>query len=171
VTIVKRETLTDYVGSYIANTFSDGHVETDPANRPLSKEDVQRQIRDAEALKRAKATLANERVRYTKTQAQLLSPNSQQISRAVFDVIAGGLVTKSMTDTIRQFALFAQTATADVGNVSALLSNVPLGGEVVGGDLADEYIPTAARAVPKTSLIGAFSVKLTPPDLRREFNG
>ena len=36
-------TKTDYIGTYTEYTFDDGHVETDPPNRPIYKEDVQLQ--------------------------------------------------------------------------------------------------------------------------------
>lgn len=33
---------TDYAGTYTLYTYADGHTETDPVGRPLSREDVQR---------------------------------------------------------------------------------------------------------------------------------
>ena len=39
--IVKTETKSDYVGTYTAYTYTDGHVETNPVSRPKYKEDVQ----------------------------------------------------------------------------------------------------------------------------------
>ena len=42
---MKSETRTDFVGTYTAYLFADGHVETDPPGRPQSREDAQRERR------------------------------------------------------------------------------------------------------------------------------
>lgn len=42
---MKRETRTDFVGTFVAYIYDDGHVETDPPGRPISREDAQRQRR------------------------------------------------------------------------------------------------------------------------------
>lgn len=40
---LRTEVRTDAKGSYTAYVYADGHTETDPPNRPLSREDLQRQ--------------------------------------------------------------------------------------------------------------------------------
>jgi hypothetical protein len=40
---VSKETRTDFVGTYTAYIYPDGHTETDPPGRPMTREDVQRQ--------------------------------------------------------------------------------------------------------------------------------
>jgi hypothetical protein len=166
--IIKKEFRTDVAGTYIANIFADGHVETDPPNRPFSKEDLQRKIRNDEALRRAKSTLSNERGRYTKSTNQLAAPNAQQIARAEFDVITGGLILRPLTDAIRNFSSFATTSTASRGQVDDVVSNVALGGEVIGGEPEDEFVSTAVKTQQKVSEGAGFAVERLPPELRRE---
>jgi|GEM_PF-4412942 len=143
--IVKTEFRTDAAGTYQAFIYDDGHTETDPIGRPKSKEDLQRELRDAEALKRAKSTLANEHTRFTRTSSQLLAPTAQQIARAEFDVIAGGLLTREFNDAIRTFTEFASTSTATQDQTTLLASTVSLGGEMANGE-GTEYIPDIVRA-------------------------
>lgn len=166
-TIVSRATLSDAAGLYLAYTFSDGHIETDPPNRPVSKEDLQRQIRDKLAQTKATQSLANDRGRYTKTQAQQLAPNAQQIARAEFDVIAGGLVVKPLTDAVRNFSQFAPTATAHEGQVDQLISSVPLGGPLEGGK-GIEYVPEHVVAAEQTTKHDNYAIERRPLELRRE---
>lgn len=54
--IVSTTTETDYLGSYVRYVYDNGHVETDPAGRPVFREDAQR-LAGAEA-KRKLAPMA-----------------------------------------------------------------------------------------------------------------
>lgn len=166
-TIVSRATLSDAAGLYTAYTFSDGHVETDPPNRPLSKEDLQRQIRDQLAQTKATQSLANDRGRYTKSQAQKLAPNAQQIARAEFDVITGGLVTKALSTAIRNFTQFAPTATAQEGQVGLLVSSVPLGGDLDDPN-AVEYASIEVLAAEQGTSHKNYAIERRPLELKRE---
>jgi hypothetical protein len=169
-TIIKTEFRTDVAGTYLAHVFSDGHTETDPPNRPLSKEDLQRQIRDAAALDKSKAMLANEHTRYTRSPAQKAAPNAQQIARDEFNTIAGGSLIKSFNDAINASVQFAVTASAPAGQVEGLIATVPLGGELPPGDGAVEFITEVARAAPPASAGNAFTYGRAPVELRRGLN-
>jgi hypothetical protein len=163
--IIKQEFRTDAAGMYIAYVYDDGHTETDPIGRPLSKEDLQRKMRDDEALARAKSTLVNERARVTGRGALGSSPNAQQIARAEFDIIAGGLLTRDFNDMVRKLSEFAPTATATSAQVDTVVGTVSLGGEVVGGN-AIEFIPMAVRATPESVTGRGFTVARSPVELR-----
>lgn len=125
--IVTREVLTDAAGSYVRYVFADGHVETSPPGRPTSKEDLQRELRIAEALKNAKKTLK-------KTRTVEDSRLARQIARSEFDTTGAAAVIGAFTAALRRQSEFATTATAPAAAVDGLLSNASLGGDVKSPD-------------------------------------
>lgn len=164
--IISTQVLSDAAGFYTAYTYADGHVETSPPNRPVSKEDLQRQIRDQLAQANATKALTNDRARYTKTAAQLVAPNAQQIARAEFNVVAGGLVTKPLSDTIRDFTVFAATATATEGHADQLVETVSLGGTLASGDAVEYASPEVVAAAQDTTQDN-YAVERRPLELVR----
>lgn len=166
LSITSRRTLSDAAGMYIAYTYSDGHVTTDPPNRPVSREDLQRQVRDTIAQQQATQSLIGERARYTKNQAQQLAPNAQQIARAEFDVINGGLVTAGVSKAIRNFTKFAGTATASTDYLDQVVSTVSLGGELTNPGI--EFVPPYPADTEQTITRENFAVMRHPPELRRD---
>lgn len=166
LTIISRRTLSDAAGTYTAYTYADGHITTDPPNRPVSKEDLQRQVRDKLAQDQATRSLANDRARFTKTQAQQLAPNAQQIARAEFDVINGGLVTAGISKAIRTFTKFAATATAPDAYTDQVVASVALGGELVKG--GTEFVATTPLDANQVIETNNYAVVRHPLELRRE---
>lgn len=164
--IISRRTLSDAAGTYIAYTYADGHVTTDPPNRPVSREDLQRQVRDTIAQQKATQSLTGERARYTKNQAQMLAPNAQQIARAEFDVINGGLVTVGVSNAIRNFTKFAGTATASTDYTDEVVSTVPLGGELINPGV--EFVPPYPADTEQPIVKENFAIMRHPPELRRD---
>jgi hypothetical protein len=141
-TIVSTTEATDVAGVYTVYTYSDGHTDTNPPNRPYSKEDLQRQIRDQLAQVLATQSLANEQARYTSLAVQQNAPNVQEIARAEFDVINGNLVLQPFPDAIANFSEFASTATALPGPIQQLVSTLSLGGYLNNdNDNNIEYVP------------------------------
>lgn len=166
LSITSRRTLSDAAGTYIAYTYSDGHVTTDPPNRPVSREDLQRQVRDTIAQQQATQSLIGERARYTKNQAQQQAPNAQQIARAEFDVINGGLVTAGVSKAIRNFTKFAGTATASTDYLDQVVSTVSLGGELTNPGI--EFVPPYPADTEQTITRENFAVMRHQPELRRD---
>lgn len=164
--IISRRTLSDAAGAYIAYTYADGHVTTDPPNRPISREDLQRQVRDTIAQQKATQSLTGERARYTKNQAQLLAPNSQQIARAEFDVINGGLVTAGVSNAVRNFTKFASTATATKDYLNEVVTTASLGGELVNPGI--EFVPPYPADTEQAIVRENFAIERHPPELRRD---
>jgi len=141
-TIVSTSEASDIAGVYTVYTYSDGHTSTNPPNRPFSKEDLQRQIRDQLAQVLATQSLANEQARYTSLAVQNDAPNVQEIARAEFDVINGNLILQPFPDAIANFSQFADTATSLPGPVSQLVSSISLGGYLVNASPTSiEYVP------------------------------
>lgn len=163
--IIKREVRADVLGTYYAFIYDDGHTETYPANRPVSREDYQRMIRNEEALKRASDAMAAEKTRYLRAGA---GASNEQIRRAEFDSLGGRIVTQQYGDAIQKRSVLADTATASKSYVDDLLSTVDLGGPVVGANAgkkreyytADSKVslqPIAytggVRALPNTNMV------------------
>ena len=166
LTIVKRRTQSDAAGTYTEYTYSDGHITTDPPNRPVSREDLQRQVRDTIAQQKATQSLIGERARYTKNQAQKQAPNAQQIARAEFDVINGNLVTAGVSKAVQNFTKFAGTATATTDYLDQVVSTVSLGGELATPGV--EFIPPYPADTEQAITRENFAVMRHPPELRRE---
>ena len=165
-TVVKTQTLSDAAGLYTAYTYSDGHVQTSPPNRPVSKEDLQRQVRDQLAQANATAALTNDRSRFTKTTAQLAAPNAQQIARAEFDVVAGGLVTAPLSNAINNFSKFSGSATSTESHETQLISTVPLGGSL-NDPTAVEYVAPEVIAAAQPTQHENYAVQRLPLQLVR----
>lgn len=125
---------TDIAGSYVAYTFADGHVETDPPGRPLFKEDLQRNRRIEVSKTRSLAILAAE-----KTKGSSLLPSS--ILRNNADVVNGSVLIMPYLQQIQKISNIAETSTAAAGQVTSLLQTVPIGGKVIGDNAgaAPEY--------------------------------
>ena len=171
-TIVSITEATDVAGIYTVYTYSDGHTDTNPANRPFSKEDLQRQIRDQLAQTLATQSLANEQARYTSLAVTQDAPNSQEIARAEFDVINGNLVLQPFPDAIANFGLIAPTASATPGQASQLVSSISLGGYLTGDDEnAVEYVPPevfATAAQSQTQVNPNYAAQAYPLQLERD---
>lgn len=57
-TLLREEIRTDAAGNYTAYVYADGHTETNPPGRPLSKEDLQRQRLQAASKADARTAVA-----------------------------------------------------------------------------------------------------------------
>jgi hypothetical protein len=101
----KRETRTDAAGTYVAYTYADGHIETEPPGRPLYPEDIQRQRR------RQAAPV----------------PTSGDREAAAQDATAASLVEFRSTCSI--LGTMSTTATAAKPTKDDLLGNIGLGDE------------------------------------------
>lgn len=156
--IVKREYKTDFVGSYVVFTYDDGHKETQPENRPMSREDVQRQIRQEEAERYATKALAIERTRYTKTEAQQNSEVASAIGRQEFDALSGRTVSEEFSQGVEAVSRVARTATSSAAVASTVVATLSLGSPVVGpraGQRPEYTADTAATAAYKPGRFAA----------------
>ncbi len=142
-TLFKKETRTDYAGTYTAYIYSDGHIETDPPHRPTSKEDAQRQRRVDAMKKRAIAILASERA------AKGLSTLPVNVKRENLDTVAGKVLLSNYHDVLHKISEIAPTSTAADGSIQTLRTQVGLGGKVVG-KRAGERVPYDLNDVPHT---------------------
>lgn len=118
----------DYVGDYISYIFADGHIETDPPNRPKFKEDVQRSRKVEVARQRAQAILAAERSKYGFNNVVL--PDS--VVRENANVVTGSVILRPYLEQLRKLSDTADTFTASRGLIESLVTTVPIGGKVVG---------------------------------------
>ncbi len=141
-TLVSKETRTDIAGTYTAYIYADGHVETDPPGRPLSKEDLQRQRKAQVATDRAKKMIAAERAKFGALGDSI--PN--QTLRDNLTAVSSKIVLEPFHKFLHAVAQVSDTATVpqtDGGHVDRLLTSVPLGGRVVGDHARQrpEYAP------------------------------
>jgi len=123
----KKETRQDYVGTYTAYLYADGHIETEPPNRPQSKEDVQRKRRVAMTKQKAVAMLAAERARLgtsSSTPASVVQQNATVTPGTVFYAQYNALLHK--------ISQLSGTATSFMDQVGSLLYTVGLGGYIIG---------------------------------------
>lgn len=149
--IVRQETRQDAAGSYIAYVYADGHVETDPAGRPLTKEDLQRQRRTEIAQAQTLQALAADRARF----GIVLEPNAVQRDKAV--TVSAKVATKDYSTFLHAVSELSGTSTTPAmkgGPVDQALTSVSIGGDVVGApkyrapsDLgkADQSIPAELK--------------------------
>jgi hypothetical protein len=96
----------------------------------------------------------------------MLAPNAQQIARAEFDVINGGLVTVGVSNAIRNFTKFAGTATASTDYTDEVVSTVPLGGELINPGV--EFVPPYPADTEQPIVKENFAIMRHPPELRRD---
>jgi hypothetical protein len=122
---IKTTVLTDFVGSYVAYTYADGHVETDPPGRPTSKEDVQRLRKRQAATDNTKSFLAAE-------QAKNGAGLSVDLVRDGATAAIGRLLDKEYHETVDATSTMLQTVVADSQFRQQVIDNADLGGDIVG---------------------------------------
>jgi len=150
----RKEIRVDYIGPYTAYVYADGHVETEPPQRPMSKEDVQRTRRVDVTQNRAIAMLSSERAKLG-----LVTANTPAaIVRQNADSVTGKILFDQFQALLHGISDVAQTATTFAGYADTLLNTVSLGGRVVGAmaGLRPEY------DVPSTPVVEDESI--TPRD-------
>jgi hypothetical protein len=123
-TLIRSETRTDFIGSYTAYIYSDGHVETEPAGRPIFKEDYQRQRAIALSQSDASNSIAAAKIAATTT--------SQASTRELTGFIATAGIFDDLRQTQTTLATLLTASTASDDDKATLLSQVPAGGDVVG---------------------------------------
>lgn len=161
--IVKREYKTDYVGSFVVFTYDDGHKETQPPNRPMSREDVQRKVRQDEAAIYATKALAIERSRYTKSPDQLNSDVASAIARQEFDGLSGRTVSEEFSQGVEAVSRVARTSTAGAAVASTVVATLSLGSPVVGDNAGQRPEYTADTLAAATYKPGRFSAAANHP--------
>ena len=128
--LIKTETRQDYVGPYTAYIYADGHVETDPPNRPQSREDVQRARLATLAQQQTSAALAANKS--AAGQNAITPPMIVQENLAV----APGLVAfPSFEEVLHDIETIAASSTSFLSEDSLLLNTVSLGGNIPGVDV------------------------------------
>ena len=133
---VSKVTLTDYVGPYTAYTYADGHVETDPPNRPKSREDVQRERRgQVAAQSRAQRQLEAER----STEGLPSTAVARDLSLAT----ASRSLTEPFHAAIEALTDAAETIATPPEQLAALVGSFDLGGTI--GDSPKEYGPQTPK--------------------------
>lgn len=139
---VSKEERTDYLGSYFAYIYADGHVETDPPGRPVTKEDAQRlRLRDA-SRSRAQRLVEAQRSRYSAygdTPADVVRENA--LSTNVQGMLG------AYEETLKTFATLAETTRGNAGQAEQLVENYDLGGKLLGATDRDPAYgrPSQAR--------------------------
>lgn len=144
---VKTVRAEDFLGSYIAYTYADGHTETDPPNRPASREDAQRTRLIAVSRDRSLAIVASQRERFGVDAASL--PPS--ISRENAAIVNGSLLRRPYTSQVNKLSNLAETSSAPQDMCDALKTSADLGGPVVGDNAstAVEYQSVGQLAEPE----------------------
>lgn len=122
-TLIRTETRTDFLGEYTAYIYSDGHVETDPNDRPVSKEDYQR--RRANSLAAADTATAVTSARIANATGRDHLNRDQAASSAT-----AGLLDE-VRKTLKAVGTLIETTAAPVDQVQSLIETVPLGGTLV----------------------------------------
>ena len=131
--LIRSETRTDFLGEYIAYVYGDGHIETEPAGRPVTKEDFQRRRAVDLSQRSAREALASARIARSTGRANL---NREQAGAAatasVFDEMRKTLSTISVlvsSTVATPAAALGLTLTADVGGTLVdpkdLTSSIP----------------------------------------------
>lgn len=69
-TLLRQEIHTDAAGTYTAYVYADGHTETNPPGRPMSREDMQRERISTVAAERAKQAISAARASDTQAEPQ-----------------------------------------------------------------------------------------------------
>jgi hypothetical protein len=123
----KIETREDYVGQYTAYIYPDGHVESDPPERPKTQEDVQRDRRVAATRQRALLMLAADRARLG-----LDASTPKALIQSNVAVTPGKALFANYHRLLHLISTVSGTATSFPGETSSLLTTVGLGGFLVG---------------------------------------
>lgn len=123
--LVKTETRNDYEGDYKAYVYSDGHVETDPPGRPLFKEDAQRTLLAQHAVADSPRFLKIARA----AEAQSERPHLQADNRHASNT---RVMAPAFHDSLAGLAAVTATFTASPTYRAAVVSQIDLGGRVVG---------------------------------------
>lgn len=130
---VSKEERTDYLGAYTAYTYADGHVETDPPARPVTKEDAQRlRLREASRT-RAQRLVEAQRSRtssYGTAPADVVRENSLSTN-------VQGLLGDYET-TLKTIGALASTFRGNIGQTEQLVEKYDLGGKLVGSTDEDQ---------------------------------
>lgn len=123
---ISTETRTDYVGEYRAYIYADGHVETDPPGRPLSKEDVQRK----RVLAYARANAANFANKATALKNPTGIPAPAAVDRSV--TVNRSMLLANFQETQQALAQASVTARTPDANIKTLVSTFGVGGPLRG---------------------------------------
>jgi hypothetical protein len=121
-----KEIRTDAVGEYVAYIYADGHTETEPPGRPLSREDVQRQRLTDFARRQAKRALQ------ASQSAKTTGSPKQSIVRENRVTMAPRVLNENFAMTLSTLQVMAQTLQAPEDQRENLIRNADLGGDVVG---------------------------------------
>jgi hypothetical protein len=136
-TILRVETRTDFLGEYTAYVYSDGHIETSPADRPVYKEDYQRKRAIELSQQNARTAMAAARTARATGRGHL---NREQV---------GASATAAMLDSMRStLTILNEVVASSTSNPSALnvlVTTVDIGGALVY-EGADEGFPTEPTA-------------------------
>jgi hypothetical protein len=143
--MIKTEPRTDYAGSYIAYIYSDGHTETDPPGRPMSREDVQRQrLQEVSRLK------AREMAQAQRSRHGVVSSIAPAVTRETGHSIVPRVLVQSFHETLDAIAALAPTARTNEGMLAEASGRYALGGELVGdrAGTREEYTQTKPAVIP-----------------------
>ena len=130
---VRKETRTDYQGSYTAYIYADGHVETDPPGRPKSREDVQRERLAAAAGDRALRLLEAQQAELGVTGVVLPT----DVRRANRGLASLRVLTGPYHETLAALGQVSPTLRAPEGQATLLRETIDIGGLVVGDRAGD----------------------------------
>jgi len=125
-TFVRQENRTDFLGAYTAYVYADGHVETDPPGRPVSKEDVQRQRRAAVAREDARRLLAADRAKQGRGGVPLQVQAEQGLAVTLRPM------TQQYHETLNIAMQLAELYRTPSEVAKTLVETIDLGGPVVG---------------------------------------
>lgn len=121
---IATETRTDAKGSYTAYIYADGHTETNPPGRPLSKQDLQRQrfadFATTNALEAVESAQAGR------------TGGSQAAVRQSRPVASLRALTPSFHEGLALVQLVPKTMCMSPAQREDLLTNYDLGGRVIG---------------------------------------
>lgn len=138
---IRVETRTDYVGTYTAYIYADGHVETDPANRPQNREDAQRNRRKEYARKYGRRVMEVERTR--EGVSTVSTPH--HVRRESTLGVTARTFNEPFHHTLEAFANVANTLRAPVGSIRSLISTADIGGPLVSEEPYEDPENTGAK--------------------------
>jgi hypothetical protein len=124
MSLLRTETRTDYLGDYVAYIYSDGHVESDPVDRPVYKEDYLRKRTIELSKKNSREALAAARL------ARTSANNNLNREQTAFVATAGILDEFRRTQSV--LGLLVDAAVADRLTKEALTDEVDTGGDLIG---------------------------------------
>lgn len=118
---IRKETRTDFVGSYTAYIYADGHVETDPINRPQSREDVQR-------ARRGQAAARSQAQRQLEAERSNEGVPSTSVARDLALATSSRSLTEPYHAAIEALTNAADTVASQPQQLSAVVGSFDLGG-------------------------------------------